>query len=174
MSRFQELKVQLEEQVKGSSLWQTGAHWYLALPPRDQLVVKGVSLLLLVALVFVIVYAPLLKGRKGAEAALQKNLAVYNQLASNAGRFGSSAAAATSGGSLLSVVTRQAKASGLSLSRYEQDGQGLRIWLDDVSFDDAMTMLEALQSSAGVVANQVNVDKADRPGVVDIRATLSQ
>ena len=69
---------------------------------------------------------------------------------------------------------RQAKASGLSLSRYEQDGQGLRIWLDDVSFDDAMTMLEALQSSAGVVANQVNVDKADRPGVVDIRATLSQ
>ena len=173
MNRIQAIKLQLSEQLKATPAWQAGSQWYQALPARDRLVVKAVSALLVLALVFVIVYAPLLKARKNAEAALQKNLGVYNQLAGNAHKFGSVSSPAASG-SLLSLVTRQARASGLSLSRYEQDGQSLRVWLEDVSFDDAITMLESLQANAGVIASQINIDKADRPGVVDIRATLGQ
>jgi len=171
--RLLELKEQLTGQIKATSAWQQASQWYLALAQRDRLIVKAVAAVLVVAMIFLLIYAPLLKARKNAASALQKNVGLYNQLAENAYRFGSTDTQAA-GGSLLTVVTRQAKAAGLSLSRYEQDGKGLRVWLDNVSFDDAITMLESLQSKSGVVASQINIDKTDRSGVVDIRATLSQ
>lgn len=175
MSQLTEIRQQLTAQVQQSELWRSASQWYQSLAARDQLVVKLVGWLMVAALVFLVVYAPLLKGQKSATARLDKNIATYNLLADNAGRFGSvSSSSSGSSAPLLATVTQQAKASGIQLSRYEQDGKSLRIWVERAVFDDAISWLETLQSGSGVIVSQINIDRTERTGLVDIRATLSR
>lgn len=173
MNQLTQIKEQLLQQLLNSRAWHSARGWYDALPARDRLVVRLVAVLMVIAVIFLLVYAPLLKAQRAAEATLQKNLANYNLLADNAHRFGGSSSG-NSDAPLLAVVTQQAKQSGINLSRYEQDGKGLRVWLDAVSFDDAASWMEQLQAGNGIHVTQVTIDRSDRPGVVDIRATLSQ
>ena len=177
------MKNQLNQlQSKAASYWQQllanpymqqGVQWYGGQSSRDQNIIKAVALLLVLALVFLMVYAPLLQGRTSAEAELNKNIKIYNLLASNAGRFATGAASNNSV-SILSAVTNQARAQNLNLSRYEQDGANLRIWLDRVPFDDAISWLEALERQYAVSVSQISIDRTDSVGRVDVRATLGR
>ncbi len=153
---------------------QQAANWYNSLPKRDQLIVKAVSGLLIVSLIFVMFYAPLLQAKKAAKLQLERNLTTYNLIASNAGRFGGTSGQANMGGSILGATTSLAQQQGINLSRYEQDGANLRVWLDKTPFDDAITWFEALESERGIRVSQISIDKTDRTGRVDIRATLSR
>lgn len=167
MSQIDQLKDQLvnHPQIKAAQ------SWYEALPARDQLIVRGVAVFVALALVFLMVYAPLIKEQRQLESKLERAIVSYNRIADNAHKFGG--AAGTSSGPILSVVTQQARKSGISLSRYEQDGKGLRVWLEKVAFDEAIEWLENLQSSNGIRVSQINIDRKENPGWVDIRATLT-
>lgn len=167
MSQIDQLKDQLinHPQVKAAQ------SWYQSLPGRDQLIVRGVAIFVALALVFLLIYAPLIKDQQRLESKLDRAVASYNRIADNAHKFGG--ATGTSGGPILSVVTQQARKSGITLSRYEQDGKGLRVWLEKVAFDEAIEWLENLQSSNGIRVSQINVDRQENPGWVDIRATLT-
>ncbi|MCD8521506.1 MAG: type II secretion system protein M [Saccharospirillaceae bacterium] len=170
--RIQVIQGQLQAQWQNNKALQAARHWYQALPSRDRLVVKGVAALLVLALVFVTVYAPLMRSQKAAALSLEKNLATYNLLADNAHRFGVVSSAATDA-PILATVTQQAKKAGIVLSRYEQDGKGLRVWVEKAAFDDAITWLEGLQARHAIRVSQINIDRTDRSGLVDIRATLT-
>lgn len=167
MSQFDQLK----EQINNQPQVQAAKSWYLALPQRDQLIVKGVGIFVAAALVFLIVYAPMIKQQRQLESKLDRALVTYNKIADNAHKFGG--AAGTSSGPILSVVSQQARRSGVTLSRYEQDGKGLRIWVDKVAFDEAIAWLEELQAKNGIRVTQINIDRKDNPGWVDLRATLT-
>lgn len=166
MSKIQEITQQITAQPQV----QAGIQWYQALSARDQLIVRGVGLFVALALVFLIVYAPLIKDQRSLEGRLDRAVASYNKIAQNAHKFGG---AGTSSGPILSVVTQQARRSGITLSRYEQDGKGLRIWVDKVAFDEAIAWLEELQAKNGIAVSQINIERKDNPGWVDLRATLS-
>lgn len=169
--QFQELKQKLLAQP---SVQQATA-WYNGLPKRDQLIVQLVSVLLIAALVFAMFYAPLLKARKTAQSQLDRNLTTYNLIASNAGRFGGVGSNQVNlSGSILSATTSLAQQQGINLSRYEQDGSNLRVWLDKTAFDDAITWFEALETQRGIRVSQISIDKTDITGRVDIRATLTR
>lgn len=161
------------QQLLANPYIQQGVHWYGSQSSRDQNIIKAVTLLLVLALIFLMVYAPLLKSRTSAEVELNKNIKTYNLLASNAGRF-TTGAASNNNVSILSAVTNQARAQNLNLSRYEQDGANLRIWLDRVPFDDAISCLEALERQYAVSVSQISIDRTDSVGRVDVRATLSR
>ncbi|QQD21519.1 hypothetical protein GJQ54_06935 [Oceanospirillaceae bacterium ASx5O] len=152
---------------------QMARQWYEQLPEGDRLIVKLVSAVLVLALLASMILLPLVRAKAMAESQLERNRATYQQLADNAGRFGN-AVAATGTAPLLTVVTQQARSAGVNLSRYEQDGQALRIWLEKAPFDDAISWLESLQAQQGVRASQISVDKTDSSGRVDIRATLTR
>jgi len=170
MSRIQEL----QDQVLQNPNVQAAVQWYQSQNARDQLIVKLVACFVALALAFVIVYAPLIRDHRSLQQQLDKSLSTYNMLAENAGKFGSvNSVSSAPKGTLLSKVTQQARLDGIALSRYEQDGNGLRIWLDRVAFDDAMGWLEKLEVSSGIRVSQINVDRAQGSGRVDIRATLS-
>ncbi len=166
--QFDEFKLKLLAQPSV----QQAINWYNSLPKRDQLIIKVVSGLLMVALVFIMFYAPLLQAKKTAKSQLERNLSTYNLIASNAGRFGGASGQANMGGSILAATTSLAQQQGINLSRYEQDGVNLRVWLDKTPFDEAITWFEALESQRGIRVSQISIDKTDRAGRVDIRATL--
>ena len=167
MSQLDQLKTQLNNQPQVQAVQQ----WYQALPARDQLIVRAVGLFVALALVFVVIYAPLIKEQRSLQSKLDRAVVSYNKIAENAHKFGG--AGGTNAGPVLSVVTQQARRSGITLSRYEQDGKGLRIWVDKVAFDEAIAWLEELQAKNGIVVSQINIDRKDNPGWVDLRATLS-
>lgn len=166
MSRFQDVAQQIGRQPQVQAVRQ----WYTALSSRDQMVVRGLGIFVIAAMIFILIYAPLIKEQRSLESKLNRAVSSYNKIAENAYKFGG---AGTSGGPILSVVTQQARRSGITLSRYEQDGKGLRIWIDKVAFDEAISWLEELQASNGITVSQINIERKDNPGWVDLRATLN-
>jgi general secretion pathway protein M len=75
---------------------------------------------------------------------------------------------------ILAVVSQQAKRDQIQLTRYEQDGESLRVWVDNTSFDDAAQWIERLSRTQGVQVGQINIDRQAEPGRVDLRVTFTQ
>lgn len=166
--------VQLGHELNNQPSVQALKHWYGTLSRGDQRVVKAIGWLLLAALIFLLFYAPLLNERKQAQVELNRHLALYTLIAQNAGKFSSAHSANGAGQeSLLGTVMQLAQKQNVILTRYEQDGQNLRIWLDRAPFDEAIGYFENL-AQQGILASQISVDKTDRAGRVDIRATLAR
>lgn len=168
MSRFDELSQQIMEHPQLAN----ARSWYDALPSRDQMVVKAVSVLVMVALIFVVVYAPLMRTNQSLQTGLEKKIAVYDLIAENAGRFGSVSTVVSTDGPILSRITQSARKSGIKLDRYEQDGKGVRIWMDKIKFDRFITWIEVLGTQHSIYVNQITVDRDESTGWVDVRATL--
>lgn len=165
---------EITDRFTNSPYVQSMRSWYRALPGRDQLIVKALSIVVAAALIFVVIYAPLLKQHTRLQARIDRSLKSYNLIADNAYRFGGGASVQETGGPILSIVTQEAYTSSINLSRYEQDGLGLRIWVDKTAFDDFVAWLEVLRNQHGIRVSQINVDLKNSAGWVDVRATLSQ
>lgn len=162
------------QQVAQNPQLQQAVQWYQSKAAYEQNILKGLAAVVLVLLVWSLFYAPLLNSRTQAQAALEKNLATYQLIASNAGQFGGVNASANQNRSVLAAVTQAARKHSVNLSRYEQDGAQLRVWLEKVAFDEAIQWLEALQKQDGIVVSQISIDQSASAGRVDIRATLGR
>ncbi len=163
------------DQLSSDPRVQQAKDWYQHQTPRDQLIVRLVAGLLLLAIVFSVFFAPLLKQHDALSNELTKKLGFYQLMMDNAPQFGGRAAVASSDGkSLLASVGNQARASQVRMTRYEQDGDSLRVWLDDVSFDNTMIWIETLSQTHRVFVSQINIDRTDNSGLVDVRVTFTQ
>lgn len=174
MSALEQLKdrsSQYQEKLISHPQVQAGVNWYLGLNERDRTIVRLVGFLLILALVFVLIYAPLIKQNQKLEQKVEKRMAFYELMAENAHKFGGAQAKSTEG-SILPIVSSSARQGGITLERYEREGDGLRVWLSAVSFDDFISWTERLLSGYGIRATQVTVDAASGAGRVDVRITL--
>jgi general secretion pathway protein M len=175
MSKFQQLSAGLAEgQQKFKQLPPVVSFnlWYGSQNSRDQKIIKAVSAFIIFCLVIVLFVQPFLAQQAQYQAKLDKSLATYEQLASNAHKFQGQSNSKASSGPILSVVTQQAKRSNINLKRFEPDGDGLRIWLEDAVFDDAIRWLEELNQKHGIQIKQINVDRSEKSGRVDLRGSL--
>jgi general secretion pathway protein M len=171
MSRFD--MQELQQRISANPGVQQAVNWYLALGDRDRLIVRGLGVLLTVALVFVLVCAPLLRNHQQLAADLERKTATWNLIAENAWRFGSTTTTASADTAVLPLITQSARKAGIKLDRYEQDGKGVRIWIDRIEFDAFISWVEQLQANDHVVVSQITVDSDPARGWVDVRATLS-
>lgn len=146
--------------------------WYISQNERDQKIIKAVSAFIVFCLIIVLFVQPFMAKQGQYQAKLDKSLATYEQLASNAHKFQGQNTSKSSNGPILAIVTQQAKRSNINLKRFEPDGDGLRIWLEDAVFDDAIRWLEELNQKHGIQIKQINVDRSDKAGRVDLRGTL--
>ncbi|MBQ0729146.1 MAG: type II secretion system protein M [Oleispira antarctica] len=146
--------------------------WYGSQSGRDQKIVKAISAFIALCLVIVLFVQPFLAKQTLYQAKLDKSLATYELLASNAHKFQGQVSSEQSNGPILAVVTQQAKQSNINLKRFEPDGDGLRIWVEDAIFDDAIRWLEELNQKHGIQIKQINVERSAVPGRVDLRGTL--
>lgn len=173
----------LQQQIANN--WQVGRQKFSQLPPivsfnlwyasqngRDQKIIKAVSAFIVFCLIIVLFVQPFLAKQSLYQGKLDKSLTTYELLASNAHKFQGQARSSSSNGPILSLVTQQAKRSNINLKRFEPDGDGLRIWLEDAVFDDAIRWLEELNQKHGIQIKQINVDRSEKSGRVDLRGTL--
>ena len=148
--------------------------WFGSQSPRDQKIVKAVAAFVLLCLILVLVVQPFLGKQALYQSKLDKSIALYSSLAENAHKFQGQIVGQASDEPILAVVTQQAKRSNINLKRFEPDGEGLRIWLAGARFDDAIRWLEELSSQHGIQIKQLNVDRSDQSGLVDLRGTLTK
>jgi general secretion pathway protein M len=146
--------------------------WYSSQTLRDQKIIKAISAFVVLCLLIVTFIQPFLAKQEAYQARLNKSLSTYELLANNAHKFQSQVSAKASDGPILAIVTQQAKRSGINLKRFEPDGDGLRIWLEDAAFDDAIRWLEALNQKHNIQIKQLNVERSEASGLVDLRGTL--
>lgn len=161
----------IKNNVAKSSLIQPALNWHGALSIRDKKIVNGLGGLFVIALVFNLVWNPSYINKHKAQARLASEITFHNKLKENAYLF-SSPAQSVNGGSILTTINTTAKAKGIQLQRFEPDGkQGIRIWLDQVSFDMAIDWIETLETDKNILIEQITVDKVST-GIVNIRAVL--
>lgn len=155
--------------------------WLAGLDPQERLFVYAGAAVLAVVLVYVVLLHPLHSGydrlRSGVEerratlqwmqeAALKvKQLKSANPIAGEG----------MGGRSLLSVTDDTARAAGLgsALKRVEPDGStGVRVWLEDASFDSVVGWLGVMASRYGVDVDSASLERADARGRVNARLSL--
>lgn len=155
---------------------------YDHLPRRDQRAVQLLALALTLAVIFFLIWQPAhefsdqaaSRAEAAAETAawLDVNLEQARQLVASG--KGTPRQQIDDSRSLMSTVTVSAGEAGLALQRFEPSGEDkMRIWLDNTAFDDVARWLETLAEEYGIVVDQAAIDRADGPGRVNVRLTLS-
>ncbi|CAK0745879.1 Type II secretion system protein M [Gammaproteobacteria bacterium] len=79
------------------------------------------------------------------------------------------------GGSLLALVDRSARAAGMGagLNRVEPEGKDkVRVWLNDIAFDPLIPWLTELGKTQGVAPESLVIDRQATPGRVNARLVL--
>lgn len=155
--------------------------WWEQLNRRQQRLVLTAGLILLALLVYVQLWEPLAEARQAERERVAHNQALVDWLvalrpvAEQMRREGSSQRD-LGGRSLLGLSDETARAAGLAgaLTRIEPAGQDqVRVWLDGAEFLAVMGWLERLARDHPVEVTQLGVDRAQRPGQVNVRVTLS-
>lgn len=149
-----------------------GKQWFERQSKRDQKILKALAGFVGLCVIMVMFIQPFYSKQDLYEAKLDKSIAVYEQLAKNAHKFQGGSGRSNSSAPILALITKQAKIAQINLKRFEPDDQNLRIWLDDVAFDNAARWLETLTRDYGINVKQISIERSDKNGRVDLRATL--
>lgn len=152
-------------------------YWMMA--SHERMVVNALALVVVVLLVFLIVVNPALQKRAQAEVELNAKRSVLQWVKDNehralqASSLSTSGSAPKSGQALMALVTSSSSQMGVSLKRYEPEGdEKLRVWLEDQSFNKTMRWLDSLQKQHGMTIVNVAVDASKEPGIVTAKIVL--
>jgi general secretion pathway protein M len=107
-----------------------------------------------------------------ARAARDAEIAGYRMVAEAASRAGvTPLAAPAEAGPLATRVTASAEAAGLSLSRLEPEGEGLRVAVAEAGFAQVVLWLADLEGG-DVLVSAVEMDRRTAPGAVSARVLV--
>jgi len=152
---------------------------FASLPPKDRLAltVLGVFLSLLIVIYLLILPA----NRFAAEASVhhqqRAELMAWMQANEGAARMLSGQNSAqprpSQGQSILSLASQSAQTHNISFKRFEPFGEdGLRIWLDNIAFNDMLMWLTQVQDQYGVEVHQASIDRGKSNGMITAKLEL--
>lgn len=154
-------------------------HYWANLQPRERQTLLGGGIALALILVYGLVIDPfqqeLARLEKSVEAQTVE-LAWMQQSAAEVKRLRASNPAARNGagGSLMSRVDASARSTGLSgaIREIKPEGQGVRVRLEQVSFDDMLRWFDQLSASQGVTVAGLVMERLPEPGRVNASVVL--
>lgn len=156
---------------------------YAALEPRERRIVLIGGAVLLVVVYFLAVWEPLSSARAAAADRIASERSLAMRLARAEAELGQrpdqSRAAPDAGRtrSLLAVVDQTGKAAGLGngIRRVQPDGDDrVRVWLEDVPFDNTIRWLDRLQRREGLTVETADISADSKPGTVEARLGLTR
>ncbi|TKB46684.1 type II secretion system protein GspM [Thalassotalea mangrovi] len=146
--------------------------WWQGLNAREQKMVGGCTLVLVLALFWFALWQPLNESVNRSQVKAQQqeqllrwvheNVAKYEELKRQGGNRGSS-------GSLSAVVNRTAKRYQIDIARMQPQGDDLQVWIDQVAFNDLIHFLEQIQQREGLVIQAIDIVSGDEQGTVKVR-----
>lgn len=160
-----------------------GRERFLALSPRERWIVGVGAAAVTLTILYLAVVEPLLQAHRRQLDALASARAVAVQLESAAaavraaGPRSAGAAQAGRGVSLLAAVDQSTKGGSLGKApeRLQPEGEHeVRVWFDDVPFDNLMRWLAELQVRYGIRVQTLDVEAQSATGLVDARLSLTR
>ncbi len=152
---------------------------YWALPHRDRLALNLLSIFFSILFFVYGVFLPAHNYAKDADVSYAKNNEEYQWFKSKEPEVRALKNVArtvrTDDKSMLSLASSTAKQRNLTFKRTEPEGDnGLRVWLEDVSFNDLIMWLDTLNSRNGVVPKQISIDRQETPGKASAKIVLER
>ena len=153
--------------------------YWANLQPRERHTLLGGGISLILILLYTLVLDPfrqeLVRLQQSVEAQTAE-LAWMQQASAEVKRLRGNAPAAqrVTGRSLMSQVDASARSTGLSgaIKEIKPEGQGVKVRLEQVSFDDMLLWLEQLNSKQGVGVSGLVMERLSQPGRVNASVVL--
>ena len=154
--------------------------WFEGLEPRERLLVSAGAVFLVLFFVYVLLWAPFAERHARLRETVERQQADLAWMRGAAAQVQALRRSVPGGGrglggrSLLSVVDQSARAGGLGsgIKRIEPDGsRGVKIWLENVSFDQMILWLGKLSRQYQVEVASVSIEPRG-PGRVNARLSL--
>jgi general secretion pathway protein M len=152
--------------------------WWAGLQPRERAILAGGAVVLGILVLWMGIWEPIAEERgklRTEVSGLATDLAwmqqVSDQVRRRAAQQGSQGAGRAAGGSVLTLVEVSATAAGIrqSIERVQPEGQGARLWFDQVGFDALINWLAELEGRHGLQVSQLAVDVSADTGTVSAR-----
>jgi general secretion pathway protein M len=155
--------------------------WFASLQPRERIAVSVAAVLVAGMVIYVLGLAPFYRSVNQLETSLADRKADLAWMMSNADNVRMLVASrpplAASGESLVLLVDRTARESGLgeALTNQTPTGQeGIKVNLQEATFDMMMLWLNGLQVSQGITIQSATINRASKPGLVNVSLELSR
>ena len=153
--------------------------WYKGLQPRERLLVVSAGALLAVTLLFLVFFGPFAKALDKAQTRVERKQAdlVWMRGAQNAVRMAAVQSGGATGESLVILVNRTAQQAGIAGALNNQAPQGddgIRLRLENVSFDALVAWLGMLDQQLDVHVDNANIDRTDKIGIVNASILLKR
>jgi general secretion pathway protein M len=144
--------------------------WWTALQQREQRLVAGAAVVVVIGLFYWLLWQPLHQAKQTQQQKLQTAQRQLSQLQQLIPQLKAAGAATTrSGGSLAQIISNSARSGGIKVSRMQPQNDQLTLVLEDVSFEQLLSWLHALQYQHGITLVNVDLATADKPGIVRVR-----
>ncbi|HEY6599023.1 MAG TPA: type II secretion system protein M [Pseudomonadales bacterium] len=149
--------------------------WFGTLETNERSMVALLGAFIAVLLLYGVVWRPLHDWSSSADAKYQRQLAVLDWMRvheSEARAAGQRVNGSPEAGSLLTLVANSAARAGLSLLRYQKEGDGVAVVLENQPFNSLIGWIAALERDDNVTVKQISIDGQSAPGLVNARITL--
>jgi len=151
--------------------------WYAGREPNEQRVVLALTVVVVVAILWLAVWQPISDWREMAHNRYQNAQAQLDWMIANQERARAVAGSAPGDGggerSLLPVITRSAQAQGIQVNRLQPEANGVvSVSIQGQPFNDLLRWLHQLQENNGVTVLRLAVDAEQRSGVVNAQIRL--
>lgn len=149
--------------------------WFVTLETNERSMVALLVAFIAALLLYSVIWRPLHDWSSGADTAYQRQLALLDWMRvheSEARAAGKRVNAASESGSLLTLVANSAARAGLKLLRYQKEGEGVSVVLENQPFNSLIGWIAALERDDNVTVKQISIDGQSGPGLVNARITL--
>ncbi|MBI2381365.1 MAG: type II secretion system protein M [Gammaproteobacteria bacterium] len=153
--------------------------WYEQQSPRDRRVLLVGAGALGLALLWLVVIKPFGKYMSTTRLQVEGQRELLGYMRQSAAQVlalrgqGGASGTLPGGMSLAQAVNQAATENGLTLSRWQPDGEHkLQLWLDDADFDALVIWLGRLESQYGARVDSIAVNQGEAPGRVKVRLAL--
>ena len=159
--------------------WHTTAAYrnYAMREPNERLVIALVAALVIGVLLWTLLWQPIARWSEAAQDKHQNEQTlndwlVVNEKPARAAEGNPKRPGANGGEDLLTIVSRTADQSGLKLTRFQPESNGVSVVLQKQVFNDVLSWLNLLESQEQVLVVQASVDADSLSGRVNARFSL--
>lgn len=152
--------------------------WAL-LPERDRLALSILSLFIFIALLFFLVWQPLLTWAGQSKESYENNRELVQWIEDNYSKFLSAKggaggnSSARRGRSVLSLVNQEARLQVINIKRVEpKDNNQLRVWADNVKFDALLSLIHSLEEKYAIGLVSISMEKGREAGYANSQFVL--
>ncbi|MCZ6642077.1 MAG: type II secretion system protein M, partial [Gammaproteobacteria bacterium] len=143
------------QQLRSSWLNSGVGRWYMGREPNDRLIIRLLSMVVCILLLWSLVWKPVSDWRELANNRFENAQSTLDWVHANEARVRAAVRAQApgtgTGPSLLPVITRAAEAQGLSLNRLQPESNGaVTVLLQAQPFNEVMKWVHNLQENNGV------------------------